>query len=212
MKRSLAHLPRSKKQELKVITNTIVEMVPSTQMVILFGSYARGDWVEERYEQDGRVYEYASDYDILVVTETHQIADSSNLWVKVERKIRSAEISKTWATLIVHDIAYVNRRISRAAYFFADIKKEGICLYSFGKHRLARIKQPDPRERLGMARADFQSWVQKSKEFFFSYEANINQGYFNTAAFQLHQAAENLYHTILLVFTGYKPKLVVSLL
>jgi predicted nucleotidyltransferase len=44
MKRSLAHLPKKKKQELKRIADTIVEMVPSTQMVILFGSHARGDW------------------------------------------------------------------------------------------------------------------------------------------------------------------------
>ena len=46
MRRSLAHLPRQKKQELKRIAEIIVEMVPSTQMVILFGSHARGDWVE----------------------------------------------------------------------------------------------------------------------------------------------------------------------
>jgi predicted nucleotidyltransferase len=26
-----------------------------------FGSYARGDWVEDRYEHEGRVYEYASE-------------------------------------------------------------------------------------------------------------------------------------------------------
>jgi predicted nucleotidyltransferase len=44
MKRSLAHLPEKKKQELKRIADTIVEMVPSTEMVILFGSHARGDW------------------------------------------------------------------------------------------------------------------------------------------------------------------------
>jgi hypothetical protein len=34
----------------------------------------------------------------------------------------------------------------------------------------------------------------------------MEQGYYSTAAFLLHQAAENLYH-MLLVFTGYKPEL-----
>ena len=91
-------------------------------MVILFGSYARGDWVEDRYEQDGRIYEYASDYDILVTTDSFKVADSTSLWSKVERRIRSSEISRTWTTLIAHDIAYVNRRIAKASYFFSDIK------------------------------------------------------------------------------------------
>ena len=87
-------------------------MVPSAQMVILFGSHARGDWVEDRYEQDGRVYEYMSDYDILVVTETYPVADNVSLWHKVERRVQDPDISKTWTSLIAHDIEYVNRRLS----------------------------------------------------------------------------------------------------
>ena len=87
-------------------------MVPSTQMIILFGSHARGDWVEDRYEQDGRIYEYMSDFDILVVTETYRVADSVSLWHKVERRVQDPDISKTWTTLIAHDIEYVNRRLS----------------------------------------------------------------------------------------------------
>ena len=47
MKRSLSHLPKRKREEPKLITQTIVEMVPATQMIILFGSHARGDWVED---------------------------------------------------------------------------------------------------------------------------------------------------------------------
>lgn len=61
MKRAVTHLPKHKQQELSRIAEAIVETVPSVQMVILFGSHARGDWVEDRYEQDGRVYEYMSD-------------------------------------------------------------------------------------------------------------------------------------------------------
>ena len=48
MRRSLSHLPQRKKQELGRIADTIVEVVPATQMIILFGSHARGDWVEDR--------------------------------------------------------------------------------------------------------------------------------------------------------------------
>lgn len=37
--------------------------------VILFGSYARGDWVE------GRLSGYRSDYDLLIVVNGHQFTD-----------------------------------------------------------------------------------------------------------------------------------------
>jgi predicted nucleotidyltransferase len=30
-------------------------------MIILFGSYARGTWVEDKYTERGNVYEYKSD-------------------------------------------------------------------------------------------------------------------------------------------------------
>jgi uncharacterized protein len=206
MRRSISHLPERKKQELGCIADIIVEMVPATQTIILFGSHARGDWVEDQYEKDGRIYEYMSDYDIMVVTDTRQAADSTALWSKVEKKIRDPKISKTWTTLITHDIDYVNRRIAKAAYFFIDVKKEGICLYNSRKHRLAPLCEPDPRERLGQAKANLEYWMTAANEFHIDFENAFRRGSYSKAAFELHQAAENLYHTLLLVFTGYKPK------
>ena len=207
MKRSLSHLPKRKKDELRRITDIIVEMVPATQMIILFGSHARGDWVEDRYEKDGITYEYMSDYDILAVTDTRKAADSLSTWSKVEKRICDPAVSKTWTSIISHDIEYLNKRITKAAYFFVDIKKEGICLYNSQKHRLAQLCEPDPRERLGQAKADFEYWTKKAEEFFFGFQVYMGAAYWSTAAFTLHQATENLYHTLLLVFTGYKPKL-----
>lgn len=212
MRCDTTHLPEKKQQELKRITDTIVEMVPSVQMVILFGSHARGDWVEDRFEQDGRVYEYMSDYDILAITDSYTVADKTGLWTKVERRVREPDISNTWTTLIAHDIEFVNRRLSKAAYFFVDIKKEGICLYTSGKYDLAPIKQPDPKERLGNAKSDFEHWTEIALTFYETFEINLTKGierpvFLKNAAFQLHQAAESFYHTLLLVFCGYKPKL-----
>jgi predicted nucleotidyltransferase len=42
MKRSLTHLPKRKRDELKLVTEIILDECPTVQMVILFGSYARG--------------------------------------------------------------------------------------------------------------------------------------------------------------------------
>ena len=52
---TLAHLPEDKQQELTLITALIREQLdPKTlEMIILFGSYATGHWVEDTYVEDG---------------------------------------------------------------------------------------------------------------------------------------------------------------
>ena len=69
MKTSLGHLPQRKAEELEILTKYIRRAVPA-QMVILFGSYARGNWVEldERFDY-GVHTTFQSDYDILVLVE-----------------------------------------------------------------------------------------------------------------------------------------------
>jgi predicted nucleotidyltransferase len=63
MKTSLSHLPQNKQDQLKALIKIVLDKVPA-EMIILFGSYARGDWVEDYQEK----YEYVSDFDILIVT------------------------------------------------------------------------------------------------------------------------------------------------
>lgn len=67
---SLNRLPQSKQEELNLLTE-LLSAFKETEMVILFGSYARGDWTEDQYIEKGITYEYRSDYDILVVL-THE--------------------------------------------------------------------------------------------------------------------------------------------
>lgn len=67
MQTSLDHLPEHKQGQLREITATIVKAV-DPEKVILFGSHATGRWVQERGTGNGRLYEYVSDYDILVIT------------------------------------------------------------------------------------------------------------------------------------------------
>lgn len=74
MKKSLAHLPLNKKQELKRLRSIILEKVPHAQFIILFGSHARGDWVDDEYTEDHITYSYKSDFDILVITDDKKLA------------------------------------------------------------------------------------------------------------------------------------------
>ena len=205
MKRSLAHLPAHKKAELKEITAIIRQFAP-VDMIILFGSHARGDWVEDVTEEDGVIYEYRSDYDILCVTETHAAARSNAIWRRVEQELDKARLSRSRVSLIAHCIDEVNRKIRKCNFFFTDVKREGIWLYNSRSLRLARVRKPHPNARYGQARTDFTRWFTSAEKFYKGFDFYLREDDFNHAAFLLHQTAEHLYHTLLLVHTGYKPK------
>ncbi|MCP4603810.1 MAG: HEPN domain-containing protein [Proteobacteria bacterium] len=206
MKRSLAHLPKRKKDELKRVVGIVREMVPSVEMMILFGSHARGDWVEDRYRQGGVEYEYKSDFDILVVTEDKKTARNDALWDRLDQRITRVATDQTPVNLIAHHIQELNARIEEGSYFFTDIKKEGAWLYNSGKYRLARARRLNAEERKAQAERDFKLWFKKAQHFYDDCETNLKKRRHNQAAFMLHQATEHAYTAVLLTFTGYKPK------
>ncbi len=49
-------------------------------------------------------------------------------------------------------------------------------------------------------------WFSSAKVFYKQYENALKMREYKNAAFQLHQAVERFYSTVLLVFTGYKGK------
>src|SRR5580692_9999850 len=82
MKASIDHLPETKRTKLAAIANKIRVEAPAAGMIVLFGSHARGDWVED--PETG----YRSDYDLLVVVEGAEAAEDDRLWGKVEAAVR----------------------------------------------------------------------------------------------------------------------------
>jgi uncharacterized protein len=205
MKKALSHLPTHKREELKKITSIITGKV-DVEMIILFGSYARGNWVENTYTEGHITYEYKSDYDILVVVKEKADANRLNLWRHVEAVIHHTRTIKTWATLIVHGLNEVNRELSMGQYFFTDIKKEGVLLYDSKRFRLARARKLSPEERKQTAQQDFNYWFRSSRSFLIDFGHAFKRRDYCKAAFELHQATERFYITTLLVFTHYKPK------
>ena len=77
MKKSLAYLPKRKQYELALVRDTILKHCPDAQMIILFGSYARDTWVEDIYTKGHITYEYKSDFDVLVISETKKEANNN---------------------------------------------------------------------------------------------------------------------------------------
>jgi predicted nucleotidyltransferase/HEPN domain-containing protein len=201
MKTSLSHLPQNKQDQLKALTQIVLDKVPA-EMIILFGSYARGDWVEDYQEK----YEYVSDFDILIVTKDKNSAKQVKKSRELEEQLMAnEEITRT--SIIYHSIGFVNDKIERNYYFFVDILKEGIMLFDSGKFTLSEPKDLNPAQRVEKSTEEFEHWFESASNFFLSYQDTFNRSNFKEAAFLLHQTTERFYSAILLVFTDYKPRI-----
>ncbi|NUQ79814.1 MAG: HEPN domain-containing protein [Polyangiaceae bacterium] len=198
MKTSLDHLPELKRAQLRAISSIFGEGAPIS-MLILFGSHARGDWVQD--PETG----YRSDFDLLAIVETEKQAEDLSLWNELERRAREVA-GQTPVTLIVHDIKFVNHEIRIGQYFFGDIVNEGILLHDSRRFQLAKPKALNPQERLALAERNFTNWFDSASEFWRGSRYYASRNLLKHAAFLLHQAAERYYHAALLVFTGYKQR------
>ncbi len=104
MKKSLAHLPKDKQTELMLVTEKICDLVPEAEIIFLFGSYARGDWVDGPHVQ-GRgklTIRKKSDYDICVVTRFAYTARDTALWDKLKAEFAKMDLS-TIVRIIGHN-------------------------------------------------------------------------------------------------------------
>ena len=199
MNNMTSHLPKKNQKDLEKIL-TLIQGKISIDMLILFGSYARGDWVSDTYTEKSVIYDYKSDYDLLVIVGSEDIKNEVNIWRSIEKEIE--DVTKMSVNLIVDTIHFVNKKIQESNYFYLDIKNEGIVLYNSNKFKLT-----SPTERSKeMMQTDFDFWFQKANSFYKDFKHNIEDGELNNAAFHLSQVTESLYFTILLVFIGYKPK------
>ena len=202
MKTRIDYLPQTKQCELSALVDGI-QMVAAVDMIILFGSYARGDWVEEKY--DAEHFRYQSDMDILVVVDTKSESAQAKLERDIECTIEQNDAIKTPVSIIVHDIEFLNRRLRKAQYFFTDIKKEGVLLFDSQRYQLSDAKELLPQERKKLAQEDFKYYFKEADDFKEGVDFYLGRGKLNKSVFLLHQMAERLYTAILLVFTRYKP-------
>jgi predicted nucleotidyltransferase/HEPN domain-containing protein len=217
MRTDLDHLPDAKRAELARIVEILFSEFEDALAcgskphkkqgrilkIILFGSYARGDWV------DDPVGGYVSDYDLLVVVNYEQLTDLE-YWAKAdEHLLRELAITQRLsapANLIVHSLQDVNQRLSQGRYFFSDIVREGIALYEAPGHPFVQPAPLTASVAYDEAAQHFSSWARSAEEFADIARYSMSVGYLNKTAFALHQAAEHAYHCVLLVLTLYSPK------
>ncbi len=202
MKNSLNHLPQGKRGQILEIVEIIKEVM-APEKIVLFGSYAKGKYVQHRYTgKDGILYEYISDFDFLVVTKENTVK---------EYELEDIVNSRTQhfiqpINLQIHEIDYINEGLEFGQYFFTDIVKEGILLYDTDIVHFAEPRELTPAEEKEIAQRYFDIWFSGGVGFLKSVAFNFQQEQYKIATFELHQATESFYYATLLVFTGYKPK------
>ncbi|QNM95771.1 HEPN domain-containing protein [Chitinimonas koreensis] len=172
-------------------------------LIILFGSYARGDWVEE-IEPGTSFYRYQSDFDLMLVVRNEHEVRRMRRKESLRKELR--EKVGTPVSVIYEHIQHVNACLAKARYFYVDIYKEGIVLHDNGKLTLDKPKELTPAERRVLAQEAYDQYMAAAQDFFDNYEFSFGRGRLATAAFQLHQSCERLYCCILLVCTHYKPR------
>jgi len=139
-------------------------------MIILFGSYACNQWVEDTYTEAHITYEYISDFDILVLTRLKKTAENHANQSRVDSLIIRHKAIKTPVSLIYHSVGQVNYRLKEGRYFFSDIKRRGRLLHDAGKFQLERIRKPSPAKRKQIAEEDFKMWFNSAKDFYLGYQ------------------------------------------
>ncbi len=217
MKTSLDHLPPAKQRELeRVVRILFEEFADATAIatsewkkqarilkVILYGSYARGGWVDEPHTAKG----YQSDFDLLVIVNHEKLTDRAEFWSTAEdrlnRELAITKELKTPVNFIVHTLSEVNDGLSQGRYFFIDIARDGIALYQSDDTDLPEPQPKTPAQALAMAREYFEEWLPSASEFLDDFNGNMERGRLKKAAFELHQATERYYHCMTLVCTFY---------
>jgi predicted nucleotidyltransferase len=218
MKSDLDHLPDAKRHELAFVVESLRKgfefaiarrTMPRLRggkllKIVLFGSYARGDWVEDP------VGRYFSDYDLLVVVDREELTDVPEFWARTEEQLlaelASGQHLRTPVSLIYHSLDDVNEKLRLGRYFFMDIVREGVVLFEEPGHPFAEPKPLSPAEALRESREYFEEWFESATGFERNAGYAIKDKDNKLAAFLLHQATERYYHCLFLVRTLYSPK------
>jgi len=214
MRKDIDHLPAAQQAELeraKHILMTEFEVAISRatqpwkkngriQKIVLFGSYARSDWVDQPLNG------YQSDFDLLIIVSHPKLTDIAEYWHVADDKIARDPAIERQVNFVVHTMDDVNQSLNRGEYFWVDIARDGIALYELPGSTFVMPKALTPSDAYEMASAYLTSWMTKVNDAIEIAEFCVAKNKLNDAAFLLHQATERAYICFLLVRTHYFPR------
>lgn len=208
---SIAHLPEEVQEKLSRLVDCIRNEVPETQYIILYGSYARGDYVDydQRIEYGLRTC-YQSDFDIVVLTPKKKDAQNA-----VYRHLRDAneKYARNFADPKLPPVEFLaeyveefNKSIKTGRYFYTDIVKEGIVLYNSGKYKIEPVRELNYSEILEVSKTYYEEKYSIAETRLDVAKYLYGKQKFKDASFDLHQATENFLLAIILTASLYSKK------
>ena len=213
MKSSIDHLPPPKQRELTRTVEVLLEEFDDALKgatadfkkrgrilkIILFGSYARGGWVDEPHTKKG----YRSDFDLLIVVNNRKLTDFASYWqAAADRLMREID---TPVSFIVHSRREVNTALREGQYFFVDIRRDGILLYELDDEPLTNPIPVKPTDALRVATEYLEDRLPHARKFAKGATFYLGEKDYKESAFLLHQSIEQAYGALLLVLTNYSP-------
>ncbi len=218
MKSNLDYLPDRQHRELDKITGHLLNgfeaaVAGGTQpwrrgakiyKIILFGSYARGDYVDEIHNG------YLSDFDILVVVSDEKLTDIADYWWEAEQKIAHDPTIGRIVNLMVNDLDDINQGLDAGLYFFREAIDQGVALYEVPGHAFSPLKPLTPQAALALGERHHRKIFGTIRTSLKLAEFAMSQGeeddWFHKAAFNLHQTVEAAYVAVLLLTGFYAPR------
>ena len=203
MRTDLSHLPPEKRAELALIVATLTEEFERRRgwdkpggilKIILYGSYARGDWVED--PKSG----YRSDYDLLLVVDDPRFTDVVAYWEAAEARFDAALVNDRMTAevnFIVHSLEDVQDQLRLGRYFFIDILEQGILLHDTPDRPFVEPRMLDAQAARDEAQGYFDERFTSAERLLIHGKDKIARGWHKAAAFELHQATERRYQCFL---------------
>jgi predicted nucleotidyltransferase/HEPN domain-containing protein len=215
MKSSLDHMPLRKQREIGRVLEILHEEFEDALKdgtaefkkrgrilkILLFGSYAKGGWVDEPFTMKG----YRSDFDLLIIVNNRKLCEFADYWYKAADRLIHDTSIETPVSFIVHSRREVNTYLKEGQYFFSDIRREGIVLYELDDEPLPEPEPLSTADRLKLAHGHFDQRFRAATRFLQMALLAVERDYTENAAFELHQAIEQAYSCVLLTLTNYGP-------
>lgn len=210
MKKSISYLPSTNQRDLHYLVESILTRIKQTEMIILFGSYARNKYVvyDEKFEF-GKIQFYVSDYDILVVTSglSDGVAGKALDNIEVQYYNRAKDPDRQPPVQFINiDMKKLNKELTEGRYFYTQIKSEGVILYDSEKFKLPRRRKLNFEEIKQQAEEYYKEKYNRANGFFKGAKFHYDEKDFQLASFNLHQACENYFYAIRLVYTQQNSK------
>lgn len=211
MKKSIKRLPKRTQEELAVLQELILKYLSNVRMIILYGSYARKNYVlwEEGWEFGAR-YTFQSDLDILVICNTtnpNKVEEKARRFVIPRYEERMAgKRHPAPPQIIVENTGAINRAMTKSHHFYYEIISEGILLYDDGKFKLGKPEKLHYKELKLYAEQEYPECFHMGERFLKLGRIEQEEKEYKSSSFQLHQACERFFKAFLIAYSLLRPK------